>query len=108
MKKSTRAYIYTNKKHSAKGIFATSLGVIVMITLIVMVVISYKSGGNPPVNFGATALLCTLFSIVGLVVGIAGRYDTERFMLFPVLAICLNSADILFISTILYAGAMWA
>lgn len=96
--------LYTNKKHSYPGIFATVLASIVLITLIVLIIVSYKTAGNNPDNFGATLLLCTVFSLSGLILGLIGKYQADRFLLWSHVGLIMNAIDLAAIGMILYAG----
>lgn len=103
--KKRKGYIFTNKKHSERAIMATILGIISLAALIVMVFRSYLSAGDVAVNYGFTGLLATLFSMVGLSLGMATVRDKDYYRLFPVLGILLNLAALGGVSLILYAGA---
>ena len=99
-----RRIIYSKKKHSEKGIFSFVLGIIVLVSLIVSIILSYRLKGNAPTSFGAAGFLCTLFSVVGIILGVVGKQEADKFHLFAYIGLCLNILDLLFISTILYAG----
>ena len=103
--KKRKGYIFTNKKHSELAIMATILGVISLAALIVVVFQSYLSAGDVAVNFGFTGLLATLFSMVGLSLGMATVREKDYYRLFPVLGILLNLVALGGVSLILYAGA---
>lgn len=104
MKKSTRKFIYSNKKHTQKGIFSTILAGLSLIFLLLMMIVSYAKGGEIGKSFGATAFLCTLFSAAGIILGAIGKSEPEKFYLFSYIGIGLNVLDLLIVSSILYAG----
>lgn len=84
---------------------ATILGVISLVALGVVVFRSYLSAGDVAVGYGFTGLLATVFSMVGLSLGVATVRDKDYYRFFPVLGILLNLAALGSISLILYAGA---
>lgn len=84
---------------------ATVLGVISLSGLGVAVFQSYVSAGDVTVSYGFTGLIATLFSMVGLSLGMATVRDKNYYRFFPVLGILLNLAALGSISLILYAGA---
>lgn len=104
MKKKNKNYIYTNKKQSAKGVFATALAAMVSITIFAMINYVFKNDGFTPDSFGTGALLCTVFTLIGLLLSVFGRYDNDRYMHFVHLGIFWNSLNLLALSAILYAG----
>ncbi len=102
--KKRKQIIYSNKKHSKTGIFSFILGVIVMLSLVISVVLSYKLKGAAPANFGAVGFLCTLFSSVGIILSVVARNKPDCIHLYANIGLALNIVDLLFISNILYAG----
>ena len=84
---------------------ATILGIISLAALWIVVFRSYLSAGQTTVGYGFTGLLATLFSMVGLSLGMATVRDKDYYRLFPVLGILLNLAALGSVSLILYAGA---
>ena len=103
--KKRESYIFTNKRHSNRGVMATVLGVISLASLVAVVFLSYVGNGMTPVGYGFTGLLATLFSLVGLCLGLVTVRDGNYYRLFPVLGILLNLAALGGASLILYAGA---
>ncbi len=99
------SYMFTNRKHPKRAIMATILGCISLLSLAVVIYLSYINGGNNPGSAGLTGLFITLFSMIGLVLGVLTILDKDRYLLFPVLAVILNLAALGGISLILYAGA---
>ena len=84
---------------------ATILGVISLASLGIVVFRAYLSAGEATVGYGFTGLLATLFSFVGLCIGIVTVKEKDYYRLFPVLGILLNLMALGGISLILYAGA---
>jgi len=103
--KKRKGYIFTNKKNSQRAIMATVLGVISLASLGIVVFRAYSRAGEAAAGYGFTGVLATLFSLVGLVLGVVTFRDKNYYRLFPVLGIALNLLSLGFISLILYAGA---
>lgn len=99
------SYMFTNKSHTQKGIMATILGVISLITLVYALVMSYRNAGQIPGQYGAAALLVTIFAFVGVGLGMVSRTERDKFYFFSYLGIFLNVLALMIISAILYAGA---
>lgn len=103
--KKRKGYIFTNKRHSKRGIMAVILGIISLAGLGIVVFRAYLSGGEATVGYGFTGLLATLFSMIGLSLGVATAREKDYYRFFSVLGILLNLAALGSISLILYAGA---
>lgn len=98
-------YIFTNKKHSTKGMMSTILGVIALLSLGLAVYQTYEAGGEAKGSMGMVGFLATCFFITGLVLGILAKREMDRFRLFIYLGMALNLLGLMLISMILYAGA---
>lgn len=81
------------------------MGIISLVSLGIVIFLSYRSGGEALTGYGFTGLTATLFSIAGLVLGILTVKDKSYYSFFPVLGIVLNVAALGGVSLILYAGA---
>ncbi len=99
-----KGYIFTNKDHAKKGIMSTVLGTISIGTLIFVIYFSYLQKGIVPERYAATIFLTMLFSFTGIVMGILGITEKDRFKLFPGIGIVLNVISLAVISLIMYAG----
>ncbi len=99
------SFMFTNKEHTKKGIMATILGIISLVTLAYMVFMSYQRAGDVPLQYGAAALLSMIFAFVGIVLGVVSKSDRDKFYLFSYLGIGLNVLVLAVLSIILYAGA---
>lgn len=83
---------------------AVILGIISLVSLGIVIFLAYRGGGEALTGYGFTGLLATLFSAVGLVLGILTAKDKNYYSFFPVLGIVLNVAALGGVSLILYAG----
>ena len=101
----SRKFIFTNKEYSPKGIMATILGLIDIATLVYIVYLTYCNGGVSLPRYGSTALLITIFSFVGLILGILSKSEPDRFYFFSYAGILLNIFALAGISFVLFAGA---
>ncbi len=100
-----RNYIFTNKKQSERAIMSTILGMISTVSLGIVVYLTYKRGGEATVGYGVTGLFATIFSLVGLVLGIVTIREKEYYRLFPWLGTILNGIALGSISFMLYFGS---
>lgn len=103
MKKNS--YMFTNKEHTRKGIMATILGAISLLSLAYIIISSYQSAGQVPIQYGAVAFLTMLFAFVGIVLGVLSKSERDKFYFFGYLGIVLNVLVLAVLSVILYAGA---
>lgn len=101
----SRKFIFTNKDYSPKSIMSTVLGLIDIASLGYIVYLTYKNKGVSLPRYGATGLLITIFSFVGLILGILSKSEPDRFYLFSYLGILFNILALCGISFILFAGA---
>lgn len=85
-------YIFTNRRHSKRAIMATILGIISNSSLVIVIYLSYLSGGAVPLSYGLTGLLAAVFSMTGLILGVVAVRDKDIFKFFPVVGTLLNLA----------------
>ena len=100
-----RSYKFTNKKHSEKAVMSTVFGVLSLVSLVVVIYLSYNHAGVAPVSYGFSGILILIFAIVGLVLGVMALQEKDQFMFFGRLGCVLNILSLLGISGVLYAGA---
>lgn len=81
------------------------LGVISMVSLATVVFLAYRLEGNAPAGYGVTGILVTVFSLIGLLLGVVTVREKDRYHFFPWLGIGLNLLALGGISLILYVGA---
>ncbi len=98
-------YMFTNKKHSSRGIMSAILGVITLTSLILAVFQTYQVKGEAGGNMGMVGFVATCFSITGLVIGFLSKAEPDRFRFFSYVGILLNLLALAAVSMILYAGA---
>lgn len=83
-------YKFTEKRHSHKGIMSANLGLIGIVTIVICVWSGFLRRGEVPYSHGAALFLAELMSMVGLGLGLAGRFDVDRYYIFPNIGIFLN------------------
>lgn len=103
LKKSS--FMFTTKEHTLKGIMATILGVISLVTIGYVILDSYRSAGAVPQEYGAAAFLTMIFAFVGIILGVISKSERDKFYFFSYLGIVLNVLVLAVLSVILYAGA---
>ena len=100
-----RKYIYTDKQHTNKGIMSTLLGILDLASIVYAIYNAYDRGGQAPLRYAASCVLILVFSFTGIILGLIGRQESERFYAFAYIGIILNILSVIGISGILYAGA---
>lgn len=100
-----KSFMFTNKEHTLKGIMATILGMISLLSLGYIIVNSYRNAGQVPLQYGAVAFLTMLFAFAGIVLGVLSKSERDKFYFFSYLGIVLNVLVLAALSVILYAGA---
>ena len=100
-----RGYIFTNKKHSDKAIMSTILGMISLVSLGIVTYLSYSRGGVMHGGYGVTGVLATIYSLIGLILGVLTLRDKDIYRFFPVLGTILNVISLGGISFLLYLGS---
>lgn len=83
---------------------STVFGILSLVSLAIVVYLSYRKGGAVPVNYGMTGALAALFSLLGLILAVSAVRQRDCYRLFTVLGIVLNLLTLAGVSGILYAG----
>jgi hypothetical protein len=97
-------YIFTNKKHSNRAIMSTILGGISLVSLGIVTYLSYSQGGVMHGGYGVTGVLATIYSLIGLILGILTLREKDIYRIFPVLGTILNVVALGGVSFLLYPG----
>ena len=85
---------------------STVLGVLSVASLILAEYLSYMDKGAENMRYGCACFLAMLFAFAGVVLGVFGRMEKDKFYLFSYVGIVLNLLAIGMVSMILYAGAL--
>ena len=99
-----KGFIFTNRKHSDKAIMGSILGMISLISLVIVIFLSYRQQGETPAGYGITGLLAAIFSMVGSVLGALTVRDKNIYAFFPWMAMILNGLVLVLLGVLLYAG----
>lgn len=99
------SYMFTNKDHPIKGIMSTILGVISLISIFFAVYLTFENRGEALLQYGTSMFLTTIFSMVGLGLGVASKMEKDKYYLFSYTGIISNFLAVGAISLILFAGA---
>lgn len=83
---------------------STILGIISVVSLGIVIYLTYKRGGEATMGYGMTGVFAALFSLAGLALGILTVREKDYYRLFPWLGILLNAAALGIIGWILYLG----
>lgn len=83
---------------------STILGVISLVSIGIVIYLSYRVGGVMHGGYGVTGLLATIYSLIGLILGIVTIRDKDIYRIFPVLGTVFNFAALAGISFLLYLG----
>ena len=84
-------YIFTSKRHPERGIMSLILGIISIISVVVAIYLAYRNNGNAQPQYGAAIFLVTIYSVVGIILGVVSRMEKEVYYLFPYLGMLLNA-----------------
>ncbi|MGL5259344.1 MAG: DUF6142 family protein [Lachnospiraceae bacterium] len=98
-------YMFTSRKHSQKAIMSINLGVISLFSILLSIYYSYRGGINSELDYGMVGFLVTIFSIVGVGLGIAASTKTNTYKISSFIGIGINIINLGIISFILYSGA---
>lgn len=97
---------YTSNDQSTFGIMSCVFGLLAVVTFALCIYKSYLSAGTMVDRFGTCALLAIIFMLVGYGLGIYSMFEINKFKLFGILGIIINTLAFFLLSAILYAGAM--
>ena len=83
---------------------STILGVISLVSIGIVTYLSYRGGGVMHGGYGVTGVLATIYSLIGLILGIVTIRDKDIYRIFPILGMIFNFAALAGISFLLYLG----
>lgn len=100
-----RGYKFTNKRHSQMGIMSLVFGILSLVSLVVVVYLSYQSAGDIPNGYGVTGFLITIFGIVGVTLAALDLRQKDCYKFFPGIGLILNLCSLAGMSGILYIAS---
>lgn len=102
--KFSRFYKFTSKSQSIRGIMATVLGGIAMVSFVVVIMASFKGRGEGTLRMGATGFLSLIFALVGFILGARSLYEKEKFPWFRLAGVFLSLFALMCWGYILFLG----
>lgn len=81
---------FSGKKRSIKGMVATILGCVALISLIALPILSSGTGGNGGLIYGMLGLLVMVLSLVGLVIAVISFKEKDIFFKLPIAGLVIN------------------
>ena len=97
-------YKFTDRKHPAVGIMSVVLGLIGIISESISLFIPYLAKREPE-RYAFIMALSFLYAIVGIVLGIIGRFKKGAFPFFPSVGLVINTVTIILGVIIIVIGA---
>lgn len=97
-------HMFTSKKHSERGLYASVLGVIALAGITLAIVLSYQDGGAMSARYGLATLISFIIAIGGFVQGVRAKMEKDVFQVLPFFGLLSNAFVILEVMFILYAG----
>lgn len=91
-----KSFVYTDKKHTAKGILSTILAAASISIFIIAIVISFTMKGNAGMKIGSVCLASIFTALIGFVAGIMSFWEQEKYYLFSKLGSLLNFFILIF------------
>lgn len=88
--KHKRAYIYTNKTHSPKGIMSAVFGLFAFVTIVLALYFTFRAKGTASPRYGAAGLLSLIFALIGMILGIMARLEEDKYYLFAYIGLLCN------------------
>lgn len=80
-------------------------GGISLVSLGIVTYLSYSQGGVMHGGYGVTGVLATIYSLIGLILGILTLREKDIYRIFPVLGTILNVVALGGVSFLLYLGS---
>lgn len=84
---------------------STLLGLINIGAILMAVYKTFLNNGVAPDRYASTLFLALILAFIGIIVGLIGKIEDQKFHFFAYLGMALNIIAIGMISGILYAGA---
>lgn len=98
-------HMFTTRSHSMHGIMSVILAVVELVSIALAVILTFYRGGEAPLQYGTVLLVCTIFAVIGIGVGIYAKMQKDKYYVSAYVGIILNALSLVIISMILYAGA---
>jgi hypothetical protein len=101
-----KAYIFTNKGNSKKGIMAVILGLIANTTLAAVVYASFLAKGEISARFGAVVFVVAVFALVAIILALSGLVEKNKYRLIPGVGLALGGLALGFVGFLVYISGV--
>ena len=95
---------FSVKETKLSTVFGFSLGIISVVTVILLLILTYRNDGAVSLSYALAGLLASVFSVLGLILSILCIIDHYQHHLIGWIGILLNAVAALSMAGILYTG----
>lgn len=95
---------FSVKETKLATMFGTSLGIISVVTVVLLLYLTFARGGEATLSFAFAGLLASLFSVTGLILSILCLTDHYQHHMIGWVGLVTNSIAVLSMAGILYLG----
>lgn len=99
-----RKHLFTSKKKSNRALLGDCFGAISLFFGLLTVYLSFRRGGEAPLQYGAVLLLCTVLALAGMILSVLSRREPDCYYFFSYLGMLLNGLMLLLGAVIVYLG----
>lgn len=85
-----RKYTFTEKTQSKRAITALALGVLSLTIFVIVIVNSFRSGGNGSMYLGSAGVTSMLLAITAFVLAVRSLFEQETFKFIPYLSVVIS------------------
>lgn len=103
-RKSKRGYVYTDKVHSLKGAYASVMGIVSLITMILCIYQTVLLHGEALARYGVAALFALVLCIPGMIVAFFSLMENGKFYLLSYVGILTNALTLVGLVWLLIIG----
>lgn len=95
---------FSVKETKLPTVFGMCLGIISLVTVVLLLYLTYRQGGEASISYAFAGLLASIFSVVGLILSILCINDHYQHHFIGWIGIVLNGIAVLSMAGILYMG----
>ena len=99
-------YKFTNKTVPQIAILGVSLGVMSLVAIFLVILLTFRNGGEAKLSYGLTVVLAFIFSLAGMIFSVKARMMPDTYLFFSTFGIGINGVNIFLIIYILGRGIM--
>ncbi len=85
---------------------STNLGIISIVSMIIVIYLTYQREGDATSGYGMTGFFATIFSLIGLGLGVAALREKDTYKLFAWLGTVFNVLMLACMAFLIYLGRM--